>query len=74
MDIKLRARLSAYSKVESTEQPVNRVTEAEIDTLFDSSLTDKLVTKDDIDALFEEQPEATNPEIVSFAEIDSLFR
>ena len=100
MDIKLRARLSAYSKIESVDGVnsnvpapdataagnvlgVNNsgkytlfptVSTAEINALFTDIIPDEVVTKDDIDTLFE--PDDEEPEIstVSYADIDSLFK
>ena len=97
MDIKLRARLSAYSKIESisglnsnTPVPdataagsvlgVNNtgnytlfptVTEAEIDKLFGDVGQDEVVTKEEIDTLFPEEPAVE--ETVSKEQIDTLF-
>ena len=52
MDIKLRARLSAYSKVESINQVAEAtVTNEAIDSLFNNDLS-HVVTKDEIDGLF----------------------
>lgn len=62
MEIKLNAKLSAYSKVDA----VNGMCEHEY------------VTTDDIDSLFTEEHnssilDTTDPNAVTFADIDSLF-
>lgn len=76
MEIKLKARLSAYSrfpKVASNDGPSDSDCDAEV------------VTKEDIDSLFDTIAPVTtnnktvsatskcNSEVVSFADIDSLF-
>lgn len=85
-EIKLRARLSAYSKIESLQE-LNE-TLPDPDSLPAGSgivvspegdyVPMTAVTTDEIDALFnannEEDPEEEElPEAVTFAEIDSLF-
>lgn len=73
MDIKLRARLSAYSKVDSIstgECAHEFITEPDIDKLFEDLDTPQSVKKDEIDNLFTEQEE---PKSVSKDEIDKLF-
>ena len=71
MDIKLRARLAAYSKMESIQvlnQPSSIPIEA-IDKLFVPTGSE-IVSKGDIDSLFENhEPDL----IVSNEQIDSLF-
>lgn len=114
MNIKLRARLAAYSKlntyssdslpnIEDFEgdgvvtvtdkkyavQPVERITETDIDSMFGT--TETTVSKEQIDSLFFTQPtdsygtvskdeidtlfddEDNDVGTVSFADIDSLF-
>lgn len=88
MDIKLRANLSAYSKVDSLSRVINKAQYSDFDTLFEEE-QDNIVTKDTIDTLFpteKEQPLVSKQEIdslfrtegnsatVSFSEIDSLFK
>ena len=72
MDIKLRARLSAYSKVDSITNTCEHeyVSEEQIDELFKNMDTPSSVTKTEIDELFQTVDE---PESVSKTEIDSLF-
>lgn len=76
MDIKLRARLSAYSKVDALSSNPDTVKHEDIDSLFQPQEPDKVVTKDEIDTLFKEEAEDVldeDIEAVSFASIDSLF-
>lgn len=104
MDIKLRARLSAYGKLSLTTPEggnndlpfpsiddagsvvgvgstgsytlFNRVTESEIDSLFNKKPDEpNVVTKDDIDTLFEDTPEEspTPYQRVTEKDIDTLF-
>ena len=79
MDIKLIARLSAYSKVGSTDSTLDTVKYGDIDTLFQPQEPERVVTKDEIDTLFKE-PEIEEDimeediEAVSFESIDSLFK
>lgn len=70
MNIKLRARLSAYSKINSVSTLVPVVNEDDIDTLFKDVPADTVVDKDDIDSLFKNEPTS---EPVTKEEIDSLF-
>lgn len=73
MDIKLHARLSAYSKVDAIsngECSHEYVTEEQIDDLFEDMQEPISVTKSEIDTLFEEVDE---PKSVSKKEIDKLF-
>lgn len=72
MDIKLRARLSAYSKVDSINKECEHeyVSEEQIDELFKDMTKPESVTKDEIDGLFTDIKE---PESVSKDEIDTLF-
>ena len=66
MDIKLNARLSAYSRVEGVITPeidFDRVTHAEIDTLFQDSNTTENIPEETL----------VNSNRVSRAAIDSLF-
>lgn len=65
MNIKLNAKLSAYSKIESLEgccQSIDFVTTENIDSLFDSSVCAE-------ESLVQE----TTDKFVSFSDIDSLF-
>ena len=71
MDIKLKARLSAYSKVDSLSCDHEYVTEGQIDELFQNMDEPSSVTKTEIDNLFTEIDE---PESVSKTEIDKLFK
>lgn len=74
MEIKLRARLAAYSKIDSIESLTQRVPNSAIDSLFDGTNAYDIVTKEDIDTMF--SPDSSNPEDdtkVSYAQIDSLF-
>lgn len=76
MDIKLRARLSAYSKVDALSSNPDTVKHEDIDSLFQPKEPDRVVTKDEIDTLFKEEAEDVldeDIEAVSFASIDSLF-
>lgn len=64
MEIKLNARLSAYSKVDAVngiECDHESVSFEDIDTLFDSTSDNVII-------------ETTNSNEVSFKDIDSLFR
>lgn len=74
MDIKLRARLSAYSKVDAIRSDGcgthPTVSPSDVDTLFTSDSQPVIVSKNDVDTLFQE--EETAP-IVSATDIDSLF-
>lgn len=71
MDIKLRARLCAYSRITELEPNIpEKVTDEQIDDLFTNMDVPTSVTKDEIDNLFTEQ-EA--PKSVTKADIDNLF-
>ena len=73
MNIKLNARLSAYSKVDSIQSgecSVDTITNEQIDELFEDLDNPQSVKKDEIDTLFKTQEE---PESVSKDEIDNLF-
>ena len=77
MDIKLRARLTAYSKVDSIEGTVSNlptIDKEHIDSLFDSP-KDRVVTKEEIDTLFDRPENIQDTKIgtVSYSAIDSLF-
>lgn len=73
MDIKLRARLSAYSKVDSfASSSIASVPEQDIDTLFVNEPVDGTVTKDEIDKLFVSEPEEFGT--VTKDTIDTLFK
>ena len=69
MDIKLNARLSAYSKVDSL-RPIQTVTQPQIDSLFVEVTDPSAVTKSEIDTLFTNMSE---PQSVTKSEIDTLF-
>lgn len=74
MEIKLNARLCAYSKVDYVEKPEcdhGSVSNEEIDSLFTDLEVPQAVTKEEIDDLFEESSEEIKT--VSFKAIDSLF-
>lgn len=65
MDIKLRARLSAYAKVDSlkcVECDMDPVTNDEINTLFGEPPAEGTL------------PPITDPHTVTYSEIDSLFK
>lgn len=70
MDIKLRARLSAYSKVDAIHSAHEYVSKDQIDTLFTDLDEPRSVTKDEIDLLFKE---TDSPVAVTKSDIDSLF-
>ena len=73
MDIKLNARLSAYSKIDSIlggNCSHEYVTEEQIDNLFKDMEEPVSVTKSEIDKLFEDVEE---PKSVSKTEFDTLF-
>lgn len=77
MDIKLRARLTAYSKVDSIEGTVSNlptIDKEHIDSLFDGP-KDRVVTKEEIDTLFDAPENTKDNKIgtVSYSAIDSLF-
>lgn len=65
MDIKLRARLSAYSKVDSINGScdMDPITKGQIDSLFGDD-TSSIVPP----------PAYVDPNVVSHAQIDSLFK
>ena len=72
MDIKLRARLSAYSKAEAVRATVDdipTISRSDIDGLFPGR-TELAVSKGKIDTLFEEDKK---PIAVDKATIDTLF-
>ena len=72
MNIKLNARLSAYSKLESISQAgTTRVPEDAIDTLFDPNQLHSVVTKGDINTLFKDEEIDM---VVDKNAIDSLFK
>ena len=68
MNIKLKARLSAYSKVDAIYASVPKVSKEDIDKLFEG--TNSIVTKDDIDTLFETDFKES---VISRDQIDTLF-
>lgn len=71
MDIKLTARLSAYSKIDSLNSISNpTVTPEVIDTLFPQNGYSASVTKKDIDNLFIEEE---SDKVVDKEQIDELF-
>lgn len=69
MDIKLRARLSAYSRIDQITPPPDnnstcgRVTEEKIDTLFKQN-----------DTTTNKPSGGTSTGVVSYSQIDSLFK
>ena len=76
MNIKLNARLSAYSKVDNigcVHPETGSVTTEQIDQLFQGMDEPTSVTKSEIDELFEN---SSSDEIatVTHKEIDSLFK
>ena len=69
MEIKLKAKLAAYSKIDSIDILDSRVPHSAIDTLFTKN-TDTAITEKDIDTLFStEEPDI----IISSEKIDTLF-
>lgn len=73
MDIKLNARLSAYSKIDNSTFPDcdhEHVTKEQIDELFKDTDQPTSVTKNEIDELFTETDE---PLSVTKDQIDNLF-
>lgn len=75
MDIKLRARLSAYSKVDALHKDCEGdvITHEEIDTLFEDLGKPQAVTNKEIDKLFIDST-AAESDTVTFDEIDLLFK
>lgn len=71
MEIKLRARLAAYSKLDSIENNAPKVPNTAIDTLFKDGRVDHVVTKEDIDKILFTNMEKDR--VVEDAEIDNLF-
>lgn len=69
MEIKLKAKLAAYSKIDSIDILDSRVPHKAIDTLFAEHL-DTTVSEKDIDTLF---PDEEVDLIVSDEKIDTLF-
>ena len=70
MELKLRARLSAYSKLDSVStSSLGTVDKDQIDTLFKPS-EPEIVNKSQIDSLF---PEEENDLTVDKSSIDTLF-
>ena len=72
MDIKLRARLSAYSKVDAIKATVDdipAVKNTDIDALFPGQV-ETSITKGEIDTLF---ADSKKPTVVDKATIDTLF-
>ena len=72
MDIKLNARLSAYSKVQAVSDSCEHeyVSKEQIDELFKETDLPTSVTKSEIDELFENTDEPTS---VTKDQIDDLF-
>lgn len=70
MDIKLKARLAAYTKVDAIGTFNNAVPKSAIANLFDPSLKPQPVTKDDIYTLF---PDEEVDKVVERSDIDKLF-
>ena len=71
MEIKLRARLAAYSKLDSIENNAPAVPNSAIDSLFKDGRFDYVVTKEDIDTVLFATMEKDR--VVDDAEIDTLF-
>lgn len=72
MDIKIKARLSAYSKVNSFgDVNIDNVRNSDIDTLFKEEPKEGTVTKDEIDTLFSNEPNKYGT--VDKDTIDTLF-
>lgn len=71
MNIKLKARLSAYTKTESLASTTGTVDRSKIDSLFPDLPQSEVVQKSQIDNLFPEDVEQI--ETVSKSAIDSLF-
>ena len=72
MDIKLRARLSAYSKVDAVRATIDdipTISNSDIDGLF-QGYVESTVSKGKIDTLFAEDKK---PIVVDKATIDTLF-
>ena len=72
MDIKLRARLSAYSKVDAIKATVDdipTIKNSDIDALFPGQV-ETSITKGEIDTLF---ADSKKPTVVDKATIDTLF-
>ena len=77
MNIRLNAKLSAYSKIDSFDSELvdaEKITHEQIDSLFDGLSKPEAVTKTEIDTLFEEEDAKENASVVSFSRIDTLFR
>lgn len=61
-EIKLGARLSAYSKVDATTTKLEEVTKCDVDKMFGDKCDENCPTT-----------KPTNPNEVSYADIDALF-
>ena len=73
MDIKLRARLSAFSRADAIPATINdipTISDVEIDSLFENQ-TERTITKGEIDTLFLNE---TKVSAVDKSAIDTLFR
>ena len=75
MDIKLKAKLSAYSKIANVGgvdlDDIPLVSHDQIDSLFSKDIDPEIVTKNEIDELFIPSDEY---EAVTHEAIDSLFK
>lgn len=71
MEIKLRAKLAAYSKLDSIENNAPKVPHEVIDTLFKDTKAASVVTKQDIDSILFANMEQDR--VVESGEIDTLF-
>ena len=71
MEIKLRARLAAYSKLDSIENNAPKVPNSAIDTLFNTDRIEHVVSKEDIDKILFANMEKDR--VVETKEIDNLF-
>ena len=71
MEIKLRARLAAYSKLDSIENNAPKVPSSAIDLLFKNDRFEHTVSKEDIDKILFANMEQDR--VVEDTEIDTLF-
>lgn len=71
MEIKLRARLAAYSKLDSIENNAPKVPNSAIDILFKDDPKAVPVSKEDIDKILFSNMDKDR--VVEEAEIDTLF-
>lgn len=71
MEIKLRARLAAYSKLDSIENTAPKVPNSAIDMLFKDGRNEHIVSKEDINNILFANMEQDR--VVEKTEIDNLF-